>query len=304
MKGSNNIKFLDDCLLIEDTLVIGDVHIGYDSQFHGMAVFPNVQIENIIEKLEKVFENLESEKFKVRKVVLLGDVKHDFGGISDIEWRDTIRFLDYLKSKVGKIVVIKGNHDMVLSPILEKRGIKLKDYFKVKLKNGQRVWFMHGDKMFKQCLDDSTDRQLDRQTRGKKIAKVLKGGIGRVNGGENVEKEDINKDIFVFGHLHPAIVLNDEYKSEKYKCFLEGEWKGRRVFVLPSFSSASLGFDLSEVDKLNERERVSRSGRKIKGKFFVIDGKDLKKFRVVVYDNKENKEYRFGRLGDLIGLVS
>jgi metallophosphoesterase superfamily enzyme len=128
----------------------------------------------------------------------------------------------------------------------------------------------------------------------------LKSKIGRVNGGKSVKKEDMGKDIFVFGHLHPAIVLNDEYKSEKYKCFLEGEWKGRRVFVLPSFSSASLGFDLSEVDRLNDDERVSRGGRKIKGKFFVIDGKDLKKFEVVVYNNKENREYRFRKLGDLI----
>tara|TARA_Y100000310_G_C20652706_1_gene800320 strand:- start:1186 stop:1932 length:747 start_codon:yes stop_codon:yes gene_type:complete len=246
------MKFLHDCLLIKDTLVIGDLHIGYDEQFHGKAIFPGMMIDNIKEKLDGVFDYLEKQKIKVKQVVLLGDVKHDFGKISDIEWRETLYFLDYLKVKVrvGKIVIIKGNHDTILEPIVKKRDILLKEYYKVVI-DGVKYCFLHGDKMFEQCLD---------------------------------------ADWLVFGHVHPAITLADKYKHEKFKCFLVGKWKRKKVVVLPSFTNIRYGFNLNNVD----------DDEYYKDKFFVIPNKDLKKFKVVIYNVDEKREYGFGILKNLI----
>lgn len=247
-----NVKFLHDCLLVKDILVIGDLHIGYDDQFHGRAVFPGSQLENIKEKLKEVFEYLETKKLKVRKVVLLGDVKHDFSKITDIEWRETINFFDFLNENIvdkNKIIVIKGNHDTILEPIVRKRNILLKDYYKIEI-NGKVFCFLHGDKLFKQCLDS---------------------------------------DFLVFGHLHPAITLSDKYKNEKYKCFLKGKWKGKQVFILPSFTSVSLGYDLNN---LNEKD--------YKDKFFVIPNNNLKSFEIIIYNNEDKKKYNFGKLKKLI----
>jgi len=275
------IKFLHDCLLIKDILVIGDIHIGYDEMSDGRAIFPKLQLEEILGKLKNVFDFLEKQKIKIKKIVLLGDVKHDFGEITDIEWRETLKFFDFLREKVNKIVIVKGNHDVILKPVVKKRDISLKDYYCIRI-NTKKICFLHGNKLFKQCLDS---------------------------------------DILVFGHLHPAITLSDKYKTEKYKCFLKGGWKinsknkknwgwkinsknkngniknKKEVYILPSFSHVSFGYDLRNIDVNNRYQRKKNKEGK---EFFVVQNKDLKNFEVVIYNNKENKEYNFGILRNLI----
>mgnify|MGYP001606462156 FL=1 len=340
-----NIKFLHDCLLIDNILVIGDVHIGYDEQYDGISVLPGMQLKEILEKLNGIFNYLENEKIKIDKIVLLGDVKHDFGKITDIEWRETLEFFNFLKKKLegsdkinnktlkygadkigsginknnfeNKIIVVRGNHDNILKPIVKKIGIKLFDYYCVNIKSNKKdkiinklrlvgrdkgignikinknkemkICFLHGNKLFKRCLDNQTD-------------------------------------VLIFGHLHPAITLYDKYKAEKYKCFLRGLWKidsrNKEVYILPNFSSVGFGYDLRNIDNINERGRtgilnwfsklksksknIKRDKSKLKktsrnkGRFFVIPNNILKNFEVVVYNNKEKKEYSFGMLNRLL----
>jgi len=202
------IKFLHDCILIKDVLVIGDLHIGYDERFERSV--GQVQLENIIEKLREVFDYLDSLSIRVKKIVLLGDVKHYFGEVTEIEWRETLSLFDFLKvrSRGAKIMIVKGNHDTILGPIVKKRGILLKEYYKLVI-DKEKYCFMHGDRMFEQCLD---------------------------------------ADYLVFGHIHPAITLADKYKSEKFKCFLNRMWKEKKVIVLPSFTDIRYGFNLNNVD--------------------------------------------------------
>lgn len=271
-KQKININFLHDCIFINNKiLVIGDLHIGYDEYTHSKAVFPGLQLQEIIGKLEVIFNYISGKKIKVKKIVLLGDVKHDFGTITYIEWRETLHFFDYLLKKIndkGKIIIIKGNHDTILEPIVKKRNIVLKDYYKIKVK-GIKVFFMHGDKVFKQCLDVQTNRQTASTNRQTVRQRREKGGI------------------LFLGHLHPAITLYDKYKSEKFKCFLKGKWKGKEVYILPNFSSSSFGFDLNDLS----------SGKE---KFFIIPSRKLKNFETMIYDYKENKNYNFGKLKGLI----
>ena len=67
-------------------------------------------------------------------------MKHEFGVISDQEWRDTLKVLDYLLEKAS-VIVIKGNHDKVLGPITEKRNLEVKESYKLD------ILFVHGDKL-------------------------------------------------------------------------------------------------------------------------------------------------------------
>lgn len=55
---------------------------------------------------------------------------------------------------------------------------------------------------------------------------------------------DSSVKIWVVGHAHPAITLYDSAKNEKYKCFLVGSYKQKKVIVLPSFFSANEGSDV------------------------------------------------------------
>ena len=130
-----NIKFLNDCLLIKDVLIVSDLHIGYDEQIYGDSIFPKIIINNILEKLDNILYDLDNLNIKIKKFILLGDIKDNFGNINKTEWREILLLIDYIKNKMNnpKIIVIKGNHDKILSPILKKRNILMRNYYKFKL---------------------------------------------------------------------------------------------------------------------------------------------------------------------------
>ena len=70
------------------------------------------------------------------------------------------------------------------------------------------------------------------------IPYFIEDGIIFIHGDISI-KEAFDKKIktIVMGHLHPAITLSDKQKikSEKYKCFLSGKYKGKEIIILPSF---------------------------------------------------------------------
>ena len=187
----------------------------------------------------------------IKKIIILGDLKHEFGKISDLEWKEGIKLLDYLDNKVSSknktkgIVLIKGNHDNILGPIAKKRDIILKNYYKI-----DKICFMHGHKLWDACLED-----VDR---------------------------------LIIGHLHPSVTLKDNYKKEKFRCFLRGKWKKKQVYILPGFSPISSGYDLRRLKYLHNLD--DKKG------FLIIGNDKLKKFEVIIYNKKEDKIHNFGKL--------
>ena len=61
-------------------LTIGDLHLGYDYMLQqaGISV-PSMQTEDMIKEFKEIFTKIEKNKFKLKKVVFLGDIKHSFG---------------------------------------------------------------------------------------------------------------------------------------------------------------------------------------------------------------------------------
>ncbi|MCX8158752.1 MAG: metallophosphoesterase [Candidatus Pacearchaeota archaeon] len=143
---------------------------------------------------------------KVDKVILLGDIKHDFGGILRQEWSDVIKMIDYLKEKCKKIILIKGNHDNFLKKIVRKRNLKIYNYYFY-----EGFFFCHGERDYKKIWD--------------KKVKYL-----------------------IVGHGHPAIKLKEKKgnKVEKYKCFLVGKIRGKKIIIIPSFAEYYVGSEPRE----------------------------------------------------------
>ena len=54
---------------------------------------------------------------------------------------------------------------------------------------------------------------------------------------------------WIMGHIHPAIKLREGNKTEKYKCFLTGKFKGKRILILPSFADLREGIDIRGRDR-------------------------------------------------------
>ena len=120
------IELVDLALYLrkENIAVIGDVHLGYEDAMRKQGVFmPRFQFRDTIERLGKIFALLKTGKKKLEAVVINGDLKHDFGTISDQEWRDILKLLDFLLEHAQQLILVRGNHDIKLSPIARKRNI-------------------------------------------------------------------------------------------------------------------------------------------------------------------------------------
>lgn len=209
-------QLIDKAVWIEDekeknngVLVFGDIHLGFEEMLNKQGVFvPREQYKKIINNLDKIFSFLRLRGKKIKEIVILGDIKHEFGEINQQEWKEVLDFLDYLNEKIGEkgeIILIKGNHDNIL-PWIVKEKVKVKDFY-IKEEN----LFIHGDKEVKEFED-------------KKIKRMF------------------------LGHMHPAISIKKDIKKEIYKCFLVGKYKGKEIVILPSFFPLIEGSDVSFYD--------------------------------------------------------
>jgi putative SbcD/Mre11-related phosphoesterase len=199
---------VDRCLFWKEKkiLVVGDLHLGWEEVLMERGWnFPKTQMEETLGLFEKIFK----KTGKLKKIILLGDVKHYFAGILKSEFDDFYNLVNLFKKnllKNGKVIITKGNHDNILEPILKNYDfIKLVDFFI----EGD-VLFFHGHmKQFNQVVLDKTYKKY------KKI------------------------NLVIIGHFHPAVVISEKgsVKSEKYKCFLFGKLRQlkKELVVVPSF---------------------------------------------------------------------
>jgi putative SbcD/Mre11-related phosphoesterase len=126
-------------LKVYENLVISDLHIGYEEALNKQGVLiPRFQFEEIMKNLEGLFKKVG----KVNRVIINGDLKHEFGTISNQEWRHTLKVLDFLELHCDEVLIIKGNHDTIIGPIAKKRKVKVVEQFIDK-----DVIFLHGDKI-------------------------------------------------------------------------------------------------------------------------------------------------------------
>ncbi len=133
------LKILDLGLLYRDEiLIIGDLQLGYEDQLRNKGVLvPKFQYKDIVERLRKIIESN-----NIKKVVLNGDIKHEFGKINPQEWDEVLGLFDFLEKSVSEVIVIKGNHDVVLESILARRDMELFERW-----DDDYITIVHGDKL-------------------------------------------------------------------------------------------------------------------------------------------------------------
>jgi len=236
-----NLEIVDLGLLIKDKgiLIFSDFHIGYEEALNKKGVLvPRFQFKGIIKRLTKIFLRLKKDKVKLKIIIINGDIKHEFGAISDQEWRETLKLLDFLAKHCKEIVLVKGNHDTILGPIAKKKKVSVVDYY-----FAEDVLITHGNKI--------------------------------------PEKEIMKKaKIIIIGHEHPAVSLREDVRTEKFKCFLKGKWKNKKLIVMPSFCLATEGTDIL-------RDRILSPFLKQK----------LNEFKVLIV---ADKIYDFGKVKNLL----
>src|SRR3989344_5592758 len=101
MDLTKSIAISDLALVLkkENILIIADSHIGYEEALNKQGILiPRLQFKETMKRLENI---IGTRTFS--KIIINGDIKHEFGVISDQEWRHTLRLLDYLKKHCDEV---------------------------------------------------------------------------------------------------------------------------------------------------------------------------------------------------------
>ena len=199
---NNSLEIFDLGLYIKDldAVVISDTHFGFEEALNNIGVFiPRFHYEDIVSRVKKIFDLIGK---KVSTIIVNGDLKHVFGHISSQENKDILKFIDFLKEFADRIIIVKGNHDIMLDYIVKKRDIVSVDNF-------------------------------------------CEGGFFITHGHLLPDKE-VLKDFHtvIIGNEHSAVSLSDDVRMERFKCFLSGSWKDKKLIVIPSFHNLSVGSDV------------------------------------------------------------
>jgi len=108
-------------LVDDDALVIADLHLGCEAvlESEGLSI-PRVQTKKIIECVDDLLA-----ASAPRRLVIAGDLKHNFSRNLVQEWQDVAKFVDRIAAST-EVSVVRGNHDNYLGMILSQHGIPLK----------------------------------------------------------------------------------------------------------------------------------------------------------------------------------
>ena len=119
------------------TLVVGDVHLGYEEMLGNQGVLVHArQAEQTIADVMKAVR-----RARPARVVLNGDITHEFKATDNRQWRSLTRLLDEIGVAGAKIELVRGNHDTFLPQYAKRRGIPLHNALAV-----DDIAIVHGDK--------------------------------------------------------------------------------------------------------------------------------------------------------------
>ena len=126
----------EPALFIQDQkiLVVADLHIGIESELKEYGVNTESQTNKMIDHLV-----LLCKKYNPKKIVLLGDIKHNIPSTTIWERRDVKNFLETIE-EFGIIHVLPGNHDGNIKKLTpEKTLVHPSDGFII-----NNIGFVHG----------------------------------------------------------------------------------------------------------------------------------------------------------------
>ncbi len=115
----------DRCLVLDEgpTVVLGDLHLGYERALENEGVYlPRINTDSIREALNEILY-----RYEPQRVVLLGDIKHDFKR-SGWEEKNEVKKIFNLLAEAAEVIPVKGNHDNYLQNVIADMGLMAVDY--------------------------------------------------------------------------------------------------------------------------------------------------------------------------------
>jgi putative SbcD/Mre11-related phosphoesterase len=127
IKIANDVSIVSPwpCVYLEseDTLLVSDTHLGLEDQREKVGMhIPGSIMTQILECIVTPIKSL-----NCKRIVLLGDIKHEFGRPSEAEWFSVKKFIKALRDNNCEPEVVRGNHDNYIIYVLKELGVKLHD---------------------------------------------------------------------------------------------------------------------------------------------------------------------------------
>lgn len=140
-----DVRLLDTALYAPEhrTLAIADVHVGFEDALHrDGTLVPRGHLQDLLERLARLLRAIGvSEQAPLERVIVNGDLRHQFGPLTARERQESERLLEALRRVSREVVLIQGNHDGNLALFAEGRG-------SVTVRRSYRLGallFLHGD---------------------------------------------------------------------------------------------------------------------------------------------------------------
>lgn len=119
---------------VEDILVLGDLHIGYEAELFQSGISLPSQTYRMLERIKRLIKEM-----NVNKILFLGDVKHNIPFPSFQERNELFDFFKDIE-EIADVMIIKGNHDGDIEKYVPS-DIKIVGGDGIKIKN---TGFAHG----------------------------------------------------------------------------------------------------------------------------------------------------------------
>ncbi|MFQ6051019.1 MAG: metallophosphoesterase [Candidatus Hydrothermarchaeota archaeon] len=119
----------------ENILVIADIHLGIEHEFR----MGGLKIKSQTEELKNKIIDLIND-FKIERLILLGDIKHNIPTIPKQEIREIPSFLEALTS-FTKVEILPGNHDGGIDK-LTPPGVEIRDRRGIMI--DEKIGLLHG----------------------------------------------------------------------------------------------------------------------------------------------------------------
>ena len=191
-----------------DAICIADLHLGYEgimAEYYGLFI-PKVQFKEEMENLEKLLKAFNSIP---EKIILNGDVKHEFSETSYHEFKEVSELLSFLEKNFEEIIIVKGNHDNFIARVTKKFSkVKLVEIYEEK-----NFVFFHGHKLMKS-------------------KKGVKG-----------------KTVIIAHEHPSIAFYSYTGKKEKIPCFLYGKINDYELCVMPAFSTLAQGSEINLIPR-------------------------------------------------------
>ncbi len=111
-------------MVLGEYLIVSDIHIGISSEIRSSGIIIPNQAEKLAERINKL-----KTKTKTKKLVILGDLKHNVYGTTYTEKKEIPLFIEKLKFK--NIIITKGNHDGLIENLITDKRVKIVKYFSI-----------------------------------------------------------------------------------------------------------------------------------------------------------------------------